>query len=177
MDAQVVERLIGYQAEAYRLAVRIVGQSRTAEDIVQDAYVQTIQHMPQGLSPAEERLWFLRVVANAAKNRRKADFRRIERESAMRTRESVTGHAPEEMILALRRAMDEMEEQYRVAISLCYESGLSQREAARVLGIDQSSVSRHINEGLKRLRKALERAGYDAGNAVVIGGLAHTSPP
>jgi hypothetical protein len=81
-----------------------------------------------------------------------------------------------ELVTELRRAMAALEEQYRVPVALCCEEGLTQREAAAILGMPESTVSKYVRLGLDRLREMLARAGYMAAPAAVAGALVHTAP-
>jgi hypothetical protein len=53
---------------------------------------------------------------------------------------------------------------------------MTQREAAEILEMPESTVSKYVGIGLDRLRRALAAAGYRAAPAAVIGALAHTAP-
>jgi RNA polymerase sigma-70 factor (ECF subfamily) len=75
----------------------------------------------------------------------------------------------------LRAAMEALDRKYRVPIALCYEQGLTKRDAAAVLEIPEGALSDHVRAGLSRLRKALERAGFPAATAAITAGLTQTA--
>jgi RNA polymerase sigma factor (sigma-70 family) len=56
---------------------------------------------------------------------------------------------------ALPEALGRLSARQRTAVVLVYAYGLSQREAAKTLGITRSSVQRHLGRGLHRLRAEL----------------------
>ena len=84
--------------------------------------------------------------------------------------------AKEELAGALRTALAGLDARYRLPLALCYQEEMSQREAAAVLETPERTVSKYVNVGLAKLRKALERAGYPAAVAAVLGGLKQTAP-
>jgi RNA polymerase sigma factor (sigma-70 family) len=162
---------------AYVLALRLVGSPEDAEDVVQQAYLNACRSLRDGPPPDEARTWFLTVVANAAKNHLQASGRRARREAAVRTRGSgANSEANEELVAALRAALDGLEPESRALVSLCYEQGCSQREAARILDLPLSTLSDRLNRGLEGLRKALQAAGYAAAPAIMVDALKQTAP-
>jgi len=64
--------------------------------------------------------------------------------------------APEESMverIALREAIDQLPEKERLTILLRFYKGLTQEQAARILGVSQVQVSRLEKRGLQRLRE------------------------
>lgn len=56
----------------------------------------------------------------------------------------------------LPAALNKLSRSQRIAVVLLYALDWSEREAAEFLGVDRSTVRRHRDRGLKKLRKALE---------------------
>ena len=169
--------LLAWRDQAYLTALRVTCAPALAEDAVQDAYVRAVEHLRKSDPPEEPRAWFLSAVANCARNCIRTESRLRRRGQAMDhgepTREPVSG----ELVAALRTEMDRLEERFRLPISLCFEQGLSQREAALALGCPQGTVAANVSRGLDRLREALSRKGHAAlAPAVLIGGLAQAAP-
>ena len=168
--------LLGLSAPAYRLAMRILGSPESAEDVVQGAYVVALERLRSLSPPLEMQTWFLGVVANLARLHRRKRGRRREKEAAMRPdHQDASGHGTS-LAVALGGAMAMLDEKYRLPVSLCYEEGLTQRQAAAVLKVPERTLSRHVSTGLAKLRKALESAGYAVLPAAVLGGLKSTAP-
>ena len=171
----VVRDLLGLGPQAYQVAARMLGTRSGAEDVVQEAYLRALQQVRPDATPQQRRIWFLRVTANAARDRLRSEGRRRRRESQMR-RENPASDSEAELFGALQVAVSSLDRKYRMPISLCYEQQLSQRDAAEVLNIPKSTVAKHVTEGLAKLRKALDRAGYAALPAMILGGLKETAP-
>ena len=58
--------------------------------------------------------------------------------------------------IALREAIDALEDKERMTILLRYFKGLTQAQAARVLGVSQVQISRLEHRGMEKLRKSFE---------------------
>lgn len=175
----VLERLLAHGQAAYGLALRLLGSPEAAEDAVQQAYLDALGHLRGGDAPQRERAWFLKVTANAARMQRRAEAARKRREERVPARNPhpTSASGPDgEIAAALRRALEALEERYRLPVTLCCEQGLSHAEAAEVLGMPRTTVTRHVGAGLERLRRDLERGGYAAATAAVAGALVRTAP-
>ncbi len=174
-----MDRLIGLSATAYRLAVHVLGRPAGAEDVVQEAYLKALGRLRTGSPPSEEQAWFLKIVANVAKNHLRSNVRRKRREAVVGVRGEQDNREPGlsgEMKDAVRAILASLEPKYRLPLALCYQENMTQRQAATILELPESTVSKYVNVGLAKLRKALEHAGYPAAVAAVLGGLKQTAP-
>ena len=171
-----LEGLLDLSGPGYVLALRICGSPDSAEDILQQAYLNACRHLRRNPSPREMRNWFLTVVANEARKHLRSEARRARRESALEVQQPIRSEAADADIPILRKALQDLDPGLRSAVSLCYEQGLTRREAAAVLDIPRSTLGDRVEEGLKKLRRSLEKAGYPAATAGVVEGLRHTAP-
>ena len=176
MTSEYPACLIELSAAAYRLAFRITACEQDAEDAVQQAYMEALPKLRKGAVAPDVSTWFLGVVANAARNIRRTEGRRRRRERLVVNERGPREKPGDNAVRALRAAMEALDSKYRVAIALCYEEGLTQHKAAAVLKMPERTVSKYVQVGLAKLRKALERAGYPAAVAAVLGGLKQTAP-
>lgn len=173
-----LDRLISFSHVAYRLVVRRLGASEGAEDVLQQAYLAAAVQYRSGAVPADDRAWFLGIVANLARRRLRDEASRKRKEAAVVVcRKAAVSAESGELVGLLRQAMAALDEKYRLPVALHYEEGLSRSEIAVVLDLPERTVSHYIAAGLDRLRQCLTEAGYNAAPAVVIGALVHTAPP
>ena len=169
--------LLAYGDAAYLLAYRITGNSADAEDVVQDAYLRALRHAAEHTLPEgdELRKWFLRVVANAAKDFRSAKQSRQAREKTAMS-ESTPSAAPHQGQDVLRDAIAEalngLDESLRVPVCLHYEQGLSYAEAAEVLGAPEGTLRKYASRGIELLREKLARQGHVVAPALITATLA-----
>ena len=165
------EKLVrGYQEVAFRTAYLITGDASEAEDATQEAFVKAYRALGRFRSSAPFRPWLLTIVANEARNQRRAAtrraglFLRVVRERAPENGTS----SPEASILAAERreelldAIGGLREEARWAIACRYFLGLSEEETAAVLGCARGTVKSRLSRALGSLRAEIAKEG-DAG--------------
>ena len=178
-DAALMEQLIRrepralellydrYSRAVYSLVLRIAQQTASAEEIVQDVFLQLWRnaHLYQAArGPLEP--WLFTVARNRA-----LDHLRLKREKQRRREETlelqpaaVAAPNPEDVMDRQRRAervrglMRALPEQQRRAIELAFFEGLTHSEIAAALREPLGTVKSWIRSGLLRLREALEGA-------------------
>jgi RNA polymerase sigma-70 factor (ECF subfamily) len=161
--------VVRYQEIAFRTAYLILGDAAEAEDAAQEAFINAYYALGRFRAGSPFRPWLLRIVANAARNRRKASTRR---EALSRRAASIqlvaTSDTPEVAILederrqALVRSLEQLREEDRLVIACRYLLELSEEETASALGCPRGTVKSRLARALGRLRAALatdERSG------------------
>jgi RNA polymerase sigma factor (sigma-70 family) len=162
-DKGAYEELVrGHQAVAFRTAYLITGDASEAEDAAQEAFVKAYRALGGFRSGAPFRPWLLAVVANEARNRRKAAGRRLD--LALRAaRENPAGDtpSPEAAAVATERraellaAVGALREGERLVIGCRYFLGLSEAETAATLGCAPGTVKSRLSRALSRLRERM----------------------
>jgi RNA polymerase sigma factor (sigma-70 family) len=166
-DVQAYEELVQrHQELAVRTAYLVAGARADAEEVAQEAFVKAYYALPRFRPGAPFRPWLLRIVANEARNRRKAARRR--EGFALRLRASLptdqAAPSPEEEVLAsesravLLDALNALREEDRQAVAYRYFLGLSEEEMATALGCARGTVKSRLSRSLGRLRGALAEA-------------------
>ena len=167
-DAVAYEALVrAHQDIAFRTACLFAGSAADAEEASQEAFVKAWRALPRFRPDAPFRPWLLAIVANEARNRRRAAGRRAG--LALRAaQERVSGDAapsPEAALLAggerreLLAALGALDERDRAVIACRHLLDLSERETAEVLGCRSGTVKSRLSRALGRMRAELERAG------------------
>ncbi len=153
----------GHQAVAFRTAYLITNDASEAEDATQEAFVKAYRALGRFRPGAPFRPWLLTVVANEARNRRKAAGRRTNlalraaRESTSRDASS----SPETSVLAAERraellsALGGLREEDRLVIGCRYFLGLSEAETAATLDCAQGTVKSRLSRAIGRLRERM----------------------
>lgn len=170
-----------WEAPLLRFAAGIVGPER-ARDVVQDAFLRLWEAAPAATAPASggrsrdgEGLapWLFTVCRNRAIEVARQEGRmqlepkvsaRAEAASRGATAGAVGGGgettpfeavAQRERGARLRAAMTHLPERQRELVRLRYESGLSYRQMAELVGISESNVGYLLHVALRALREGL----------------------
>jgi RNA polymerase sigma-70 factor, ECF subfamily len=156
-DFELVERARRGEADAYgelvrlhrdaafRTAYLITGSAADAEESAQDGFVKAYRALGTFRAGAPFRPWLLRIVANDARNRRRARGRR---EAVALRLVSEAEHAHEEPVRTderadLLRALAALRREEQLAIVAKYLIGLTDEESATAL--DASAGTRYAS--------------------------------
>ncbi|HEX7898860.1 MAG TPA: sigma-70 family RNA polymerase sigma factor [Planctomycetota bacterium] len=155
---------------AYRLALRIRGNAADAEDAVQVAFLEVLRHAAQYRGASSVRSWIFGFVVNACRHKAREEGRRAAREERAATSEAAPPEA-RELQAAVRSAVQELPDPYRVPVWLHYCEGLSSGEVADSLGVSENTVRSQLSRGVDQLRGALADAGLSVGASAVTAAL------
>jgi RNA polymerase sigma-70 factor (ECF subfamily) len=157
-----------YQGIAFRTAYLVAGDSAEAEDAAQEGFVKAYYAIRRFRPGAPFRPWILQIVANEARNRRRAAGRRAG--LLMRTvADASSGEAapsPEGALLireqrdALFAAVESLREEDRLVIGCRYFLELSEEETAAALGWPRGTVKSRLSRALDRLRAEMGEKAY-----------------
>jgi RNA polymerase sigma-70 factor (sigma-E family) len=155
-----------HHAELVRLALLLVGDQPTAEDVVQDVYAR--MHARRRRGPGTDGLlaYVRAAVLNGCRSqlRRRAVARRFVRQELLLPERVTEDSAEQEMIRSQERAqvltaLAALPQRRREVLVLRYYLGLSEAEIARVLGISAGTVKSTAARALAALAR---RLGEDA---------------
>ena len=153
-----------HQGAAFRTAYLITGDASEAEDASQEAFVKAYHALGRFQTGAPFRPWLLAVVANEARNRRKAALRRADLalRAGMEDPRANAPPSPEAATLSAERraellhALGSLREEDRLVIALRYFLGLSEAETAATLGCARGTVKSRLSRAIGCLRKRME---------------------
>jgi RNA polymerase sigma factor (sigma-70 family) len=164
-DVDAYEQLVHRHAEiAFRTAYLITRSAADAEEAAQDGFLKAHRALRRFRPGAPFRPWLLRIVANEARNRRRAAGRRAAlelRAGEERLREDAAP-SPEASLLAateraaLLAALDGLPERDRLVIACRHLLGLSEAETAGALGCRAGTVKSRLSRALERLRERVD---------------------
>jgi len=152
-----------YQDVAVRTAYLACGDAAEAEDAVQEALIKAHRALGRFRAGAPFRPWLLQIVANEARNRRRAAGRRASL-WARAAQEDVSGGAappPESTVVDAERreellaALGRLREDDRAVLGCRFLIGLSEHETAAALGLRLGTVKSRTARALGRLRAAV----------------------
>ncbi len=176
-EALVLSQLDGM----YAVARRLTRDPHTAEDLVHDATLKALKARGQFEPGTNLRAWMLRILTNTFINSyRRGGLERTTFEGAHDAEDPVVDgwlsaatmrsmREPEEEALRpvlraeLSRAIDELPDDFRVAIVLCDVEELSYKEIAESMGTPIGTVMSRIHRARKILQERLHKHAVAAG--------------
>jgi RNA polymerase sigma-70 factor (ECF subfamily) len=148
-----------YAGQARRVAHAVLGDPDEADDAAQDGFLSALVKLAQYDQRRPFGPWLMRIVANAATDRRRR--RTVRRAEPLDP--SLIGGGPRPDTLAvrselgerLRAALGELPLRRRTAVVLFDVEGYSHAEIAGILGIPEGTVRSEVFHGRRRLRALL----------------------
>lgn len=172
----------------YNTALRMTRNAQDAEDLVQETYLRAYRSFEQFTPGTNLKAWLFRILKNSFINeyrRKKAqpaeeEFGAVEEsfESRIDADRYPPTKNPEEVALErsmdenVKRALDELPPDYRMAVVLADLEEFSYREIAEILEIPIGTVMSRLYRGRKLLEEALLRYGREH-NYLPEGGELH----
>jgi len=167
-----------YQRPCASVALRLLGSTHDASELVQDALLKAYRSLPQLNQSERFGPWLMRIVTNLALNFRRSRVRRqalsleqtaggTESGEGEDLRSSLPGRemdAPErpltsaELGVAIQQALDDLPEKQRLALVMFAIEKMPQKDVAEVLECSVEAVKWHVFMARKQIRKQL--AGY-----------------
>jgi RNA polymerase sigma-70 factor (ECF subfamily) len=152
----LVER---YAPQARRVARAVLGDPDEADDAAQDGFLSALVKLAQYDARRPFGPWLMRIVANAATDRRRR--RQVRRVEPLDPGLVGGGPRPDteavrsELGERLRAALAELPPRRRTAVVLFDVEGYSHAEIAEMLGIPEGTVRSEVFHARRRLRTLL----------------------
>ncbi len=150
----IVDAWHGYEAEIRGYLTRQVGDARVAEDLLQDTFLKAIEQGARFCHLENPRAWLFRVARNRLidLHRRNRPHIGIDADIAEEIEEIP---AIETLTACLPRALRELDEKERKAITLCDLQGLTQSEYAAREGLSLPGAKSRVQRARKQLKQKL----------------------
>ena len=164
-DLALAEAFDRFGRAAYGAAMRVVGDGASAQDVVQDVFVELWTH-PDRYDPAAGslRTYLIVLARHRAVDLVRSELRRIARQE--RHHRLTPGQRPEapgdqvlaaDMAAAIRDAVRTLPDGQRRVVELAYFEGLTYREVALAAGIPEGTAKSRLRLALAKLETMLDR--------------------
>jgi RNA polymerase sigma-70 factor (ECF subfamily) len=168
-DAVLMERIAGGDPGAYRELVerhvrgvhvfvyRMLGNRAEAEEVCQESFLRLWKQASTYVPRAKPSTWLYRIAHNLAVDQLRRRRRHVGDgvdELPASGRPSLHLH-DKQVAEAVQRALEELPERQRAAISLVHYQGMSNAEAAEVLGVKLRALESLLARGRRLLRELL----------------------
>ena len=159
-DREAFGILIGrYAASVRRVAQAVLGDPDDADDAAQDAFLAALVKLTQYDEHRPFGPWLMRIVANAATDRRR---RRAVRRAEPLARDLRAGGPQPDVVTQrrslgtrLREALANLPERRRLAVVLFDVEGYSHAEIGRILNVPEGTVRSEVFQARRTLRDLL----------------------
>jgi len=150
----------------FATARSVLHDSALAEDVTQEVFLKLHQNMARTQQPELLRPWLLRVTLNVARNAVRTRNRAISRDTTYYrdASDSQPISSPDQKyeiqldVVEARRALNKIEEPMRSCLLLKCQ-GLSYREIAKTLSLDETYVGSLIARGRKKFVRSYKKIG------------------
>ena len=148
-----------YEKDILKICYVYLQDAEQAKDAVQDTFLKAYLHLHQLRDDSSEKSWLARIAVNVCRDYMRSPWmihtdRRIQPEDVVRPVDPTDGTQG-----GLADAVMNLPVKLREAVTLRYVYGFDIHEAARILGITPSAVSRRCGQARVRLKDELEGSG------------------
>lgn len=167
-DPDALAEIWGAYARRVRgLCRRLLGSAESAEDATTEIFLKIQRSMSTYDATRPFTGWLLGVASNHCLDqlrRRTVEKRIFDTEALEYSQPSSTGPGPLAEVLAaeerraVRRAVEDLPDKYRIPLVMRYYGGLSYDEIAGSTGLTRNNVATLLFRAKKMLRKALEES-------------------
>jgi RNA polymerase sigma-70 factor (ECF subfamily) len=159
-----------YTSQLYSAAMRYTKNPHDAQDLVQDTYAKAFTAFHQYQDGTNLKAWLYRILTTTFINTYRKDQRRPQISGAevedwqlarASSHTSDQGKSAEDEVLEnlpdgdVKLAMEEIPEEFRMAVYYADVEGYSYKEIAEILGIPAGTVMSRLHRGRKLLRELL----------------------
>lgn len=167
-DPAALTQLISSQQQyVYSIAMSVLKNPDDAADLTQEAFIRLFRALPQYNGESRFTTWLYRLVVNLGRDelRRRGRQVLLVPPSADEEEHDVVGAVPDEdrwndpaqvldaseLRQQVHRALAELEEHYRLVLTLYYFDDMKYTDIAEVLDLPLNTVKSHIRRGKERL--------------------------
>lgn len=150
-----------HQRYVYNLALRVVKDENEALDLTQETFVRAWTALPNFKGQSQFRTWLYRIITNLCYNRL-PNLRRSLNDLGDDVMEAIPQFdtpafeiESNEIRKYLHHAIDELDTNYKLLITLRYQHELSYEEIASTLNLPLGTVKTGIFRAKEQLRKSL----------------------
>ncbi len=172
-DPEALTHLVlSQQQYIYSIAMSVLKNPDDAADLTQEAFIRLFRALPQYNGESRFTTWLYRLVVNLGRDELRRRGRQAPLASVPESDEDFDAintvadddrwSDPEvaldslELRQEVRRALDQLEEHYRLVLTLYYFEDMKYTDIAEILDLPLNTVKSHIRRGKERLAAILQ---------------------
>jgi RNA polymerase sigma factor (sigma-70 family) len=191
-DGQLLDSFLGQRDEAVFEALlrrhgrmvlgvcrRVLGNSDDADDAFQATFLVLVRKAATVRPRELVGSWLYGVAYRTALKARALNAKRRTKEKLARQRpppESPGDEVPDELLARLDAELNRLPDKYRVPVVLCDLQGKTRKEAARILGVPEGTLSWRLAQAKKLLARRLSQYGVALSATLLVEGAASAVP-
>ena len=168
----LTQLLLGQQHYVYSIAMSVLKNPEDAADLAQEAFIRLFRALPQYNGESRFTTWLYRLVVNMCRDELRRRGRQVpiappapeeeEADQVASVADDDRWADPEQALASrelrdlVRRALGQLEEHYRLVLTLYYFDDMKYTDIAEILDIPLNTVKSHIRRGKERLAMILE---------------------
>lgn len=168
-----------HKKQIYRLCYQLTNNKFDADDLFQDTWVRVARNIDCYDENKSFETWIYTITINLYKDRYRKqkrwmniikDFFTNEKKDFEMSKASLDEFHPESRLID-RECAKELEvflnglpDNFRIPVILYYFKEMNYNQISAVLDIPVGTVKSRLSRGIQKLKKALEKGGYDYGN-------------
>jgi RNA polymerase sigma-70 factor (ECF subfamily) len=158
-----------YKIRLYNIALRIVGDSMDAEEVVHDVIIKFLRSEQQEVAKPQIEAWLCKSCVRASidvvrkRDVRKRVYDSVEIDSDVDYQECEKGwseliakNEKKRLISLINKYMNQLSDGYRMALSLILFEGYDYQEVAEIMDVEESTVRSQYLRGKKRLLQLIQ---------------------
>lgn len=145
-----------YADMVYRVAMNQMKNKEDADDIFQEVFIKWMQHRNEFENSSHEKAWLIRVTINLCKNMLTSSWRKKGTEWSEEIENTLVHEDKIQEESPLSQVLEQLPENYRIAIHLFYYEELSIKEISQVTGEKESTVRTQLTRARRQLKKLLK---------------------
>jgi RNA polymerase sigma-70 factor (ECF subfamily) len=172
-DSQALTQLVlGQQHYVYSIAMSVLKNPEDAADLTQEAFIRLFRALPQYNGESRFTTWLYRLVVNLCRDELRRRGRQVQvapPSAEEEENDQISSIADDdrwsdpaqsldsrELRDQVRLALGQLEEHYRLVLTLYYFEDMKYTDISAILDIPLNTVKSHIRRGKERLATILE---------------------
>jgi RNA polymerase sigma-70 factor (ECF subfamily) len=176
----LTELILGQQHYVYSIALSVFHQPEDAADLTQEAFIRLMRALPQYNGESRFTTWLYRLVINLCRDELRRRGRQVQLvpptddhtedgrdplamvADTDRAVDPLHALSDAELRDAIREALDQLDDHYRLALTLYYFDDLKYNDIAEILDVPLNTLKSHIRRGKEKLMVLLADYHNDA---------------
>ncbi len=151
-----------YARSMYNVALRILNYEEEAEDVLQESFLDAFTRIVDFRQETTFGLWLKQIVINKSINylrKRKMEFVGTDEIGELPDEEDADVYDTKLQAEAVRKAIAQLPDGYRVVLSLYLLEGYDHEEISHILKISENTSRTQYMRAKKKLKNILEKKG------------------